>query len=218
MKAANLRSGDSRTTMIKRWAVLLSALVMLGLGLNYGVSAQESSPAATPAAAKAEGVVSATVVTVHGKVVKVNKRKKLVTLEGPQGQKVTLEVRNPYNLAAAKVGAPFVARFYEVVTIRKKKPGENIPSASLSGGISTAKPGGVPGAAGEMHISLVVSVQAIDEANGTVTVKASDGTVETVKARNPQNLKRLKVGDELVIGISRAIAISLEKESGSGAS
>jgi hypothetical protein len=215
--------------MVKR-TVLLSAIVALGLalGTKYGAlaqeaspaatPAQEASPAATPAQAKTEGVVSATVVTVHGKIVKVNKARKQVTLEGPGGNRVTVDVRNPYNLNAAKVGAPVVARYYEVVTIRKKKPGESVPSASISGGIATAKPGGVPGATGEMHIGLLLTVDAIDEANGTVTVKAADGTVETVKPRNPQNLKRLKVGDELVVGISRAIGVSLEKESGSGAS
>lgn len=214
--------------MVKR-TVLLSAIVTLGLALGskYGALAQESpaatpgqevSPAATPAQAKTEGVVSATVVTVHGKIVKVNKARKQVTLEGPGGNRVTVDVRNPYNLNAAKVGEPVLARYYEVVTIRKKKPGENVPSASISGGIATAKPGGVPGATGEMHISLLLTVDAIDQTNGTVTVKAADGTVETVKPRNPQNLKRLKVGDELVVGISRAIGVSLEKELGSGAS
>jgi hypothetical protein len=204
--------------MVKRRAVLLSAIVVLGLGFNYSAWAQSATPAAIPAQAKPEGVVSATVVTVHGKIVEVNKRSKQVTLEGPKGNRVTLDVENPYNLNAAKVCAPFVARYYEVVTIRKKKPGESIQSASLSGGIATAKPGGVPGAAGELHVTLLVSVEAIDQANGTVTVKAPDGTTETVKPRNPQNLKRLKVGDELVIGISRAIAISLEKEQAAGAS
>jgi hypothetical protein len=198
--------------MIKQWAFLISAIMALSLGINYRASAQEGSPATTPAQAKTEGVVSATVVTVHGKIAKVNRAKKQVTLEVPGGQEVTLDVQNPYNLNAAKVGLPFVARYYEVVTIRKKKPGESIPSASLKGGIATAKPGGVPGAVGELHVRLLVSVDAIDEANGTVTVKAADGTVETVKARNPENLKRLKVGDQLVVGISRAIGISLEKE------
>ena len=61
-------------------------------------------------------------------------------------------------------------------------------------------------------------MDAIDEANGTVTVKAADGTTETVKPRNRQNLKRLKTGDELVIGLYRGIAISLAKEPGGGAS
>ena len=67
-------------------------------------------------------------------------------------------------------------------------------------------------------IGDAVTVDAIDEAHGTVTVKAADASTETVKARNPQNLRRLKVGDELVISIYRAIAISLAKESGAGAS
>jgi len=204
--------------MRKRWVVQLAAItIAIGLGFIRGAWAQSAPPAASPEASP-EGVMSGTVVTVHGKIASVNKAKKLVTLEGPEGRKVTLRVENPYNLNAAKVGEPFVARYYEVVTIRKKKPGENVPSASISQGVATAKPGGVPGAVGERHISLLVTVDAIDLANGTVTVKASDGTTETVKARNPQNLKRIKVGDELVIGISRVIGISLEKEAGSGAS
>ncbi len=201
-----------------RRAIILSAIVLIGLGFNSGAWAQSANPAATPAQAKPEGVVSATVVTLHGKIVKVDKARKLVTLEGPRGRKVTLLVRNPYNLEAAKVGAPVVAHYYETITIRKKKPGETVQSASLAEGVATAKPGEVPGASRAQQISLLVTVDAIDEANGTVTVKAPDGTTETVKPRNPQNLKRLKVGDELVIGIYRAIAVSLEKKSGSGAS
>jgi hypothetical protein len=204
--------------MLKQRMVLLSAILLLGLGFNCGAWAQEASPAATPAQAKPEGVVSATVVTIHGKIVQVNRASKQVTLEGPEGRKVTLYVRNPYNLKAAKVGEPFVARYYEVITIRKKKPGENVQSASLASGIATAKPGEVPGGSHAQQITLLVTVDAIDEANGTVTVKAPDGTTETVKPRNRQNLKHLKVGDELVIGIYRAIAISLAKESGAGAS
>jgi hypothetical protein len=201
-----------------RRTILFAAIVLFGLGFNSGAWAQSASPAATPAQAKPEGVVSATVVTLHGKIVKVNKARKLVTLEGPEGRNVTLEVRNPYNLAAAKVGEPFVVRYYEVVTVRKMKPGENVPSASLKEGIATAEPGGVPGAVREQHVSLLVTVDAIDEAKGTVTIKGPDGVDETVKARNPQNLKHFKVGDQLVVSISRAIGITLEKESGSGAS
>jgi len=199
--------------MIKRKVLLIAGLVTLGLGLNHDVSGQsgqstEASPPASP-----EAVRSGTVLTVHGKIVEVNKAKKLVTLEGPEGRKVTLKVENPYNLKAAKVGEPVVTRFYEVVTIRKKKPNEIVPSASLKEGIATAKPGGVPGAVGEQQASLLVSIVAIDETNGSVTVKGPDGTVEKVKARDPKNLKQLKVGDELVITLARAIAISLEKES-----
>jgi hypothetical protein len=196
--------------MIKRRPVLITLILALGLGLSYS-AARSAEAAGMAPEAKPEGVRSATVLTVHGKIVEVNKAKKLVTVEGPAGRKVTLRVNNPYNLAAAKVGEPVVARFYEVVTIRKKKPGESVPSASLKEGIATARPGEVPGAVVARQLSVTVSVAAIDRANGTVTVKAPDGTIEKVKARNPKNLEHLKVGEELVVTLSRAIAISLEK-------
>jgi hypothetical protein len=69
-----------------------------------------------------------------------------------------------------------------------------------------------------VQATLLVTVTAIDQANGTVTVKATDGTTQTVKARNPDNLKPIKVGDELVITEYEAIAISLQKQSSGGAS
>lgn len=61
------------------------------------------------------------------------------------------------------------------------------------------------------HVSIVVSVLSVDKASGTITVKGPDGAVETVKARDPRNLKRLNVGDELVVSISRAIALSVDQ-------
>jgi hypothetical protein len=201
--------------MIKQLAVSLCAILILGLGFNYGAWAQSAAPEASTAASS-EGASYGTVLTIHGKIVDVNRSLKQVTLEGQGGHQVTLNVRNPYNLQAAKVGEPFIARYYEIINIRKKKPGENVQSATLAGGVSTAKPGGVPGATSEVQAILLVTVDAIDLANGTVTVRAADGTTQTVKARKPDNLKRLKVGDELVISVYRAIAISLEK--GSGAS
>jgi hypothetical protein len=201
--------------MIRLQIFLIAASVALGLGARYGAWAQSDQPAESSTAANAEAVRSATVITVHGKIVEVERAKKLVTLEGPEGRKVTLRVENPYNLKAAKVGEPVVTRFYEVVTIRKKKPDETVPTASLKEGIATAKPGGVPGAVAEAKASILVSVAAIDEAKGTVTIQAPDGSSENVKARDPRNLKQLKVGDELVITLERAIAISLKKESAS---
>jgi hypothetical protein len=204
--------------MIKELAFALSAILVLGLGFNSGARAQSATPEAPSAQAVSAGVGSATVVTFHGKIVGVNTAKKQVTLEGPAGRRVTVDVRNPNNLRAAKVGEQFAARVYEIVTIRKKEPGENVQSASLSEGIWTTNPGGAPGGSRAVQIRLLVTVDGIDEAHGTVTLKAADGSTETVKARNPQNLKRVKVGDELVISIYRAIAISLAKESGAGAS
>jgi hypothetical protein len=201
--------------MIKRPVVLLTAILVLGLGFNYGAWAQSVEQRATQV--QVEGVGYVTVVTFDGKIVDIDTGRKLVTLEGAAGRRVTVWVQNPDNLRTAKVGEPFAARFYEILNIRKKKPGETVQSATTVGEWTT-NPLGVPGGSRANLTTMLVTVEAIDEANGTVTVKATDGTTKTVKARNPQNLKRLKVGDELVISLYRGVAISLGKESGAGAS
>ena len=201
--------------MIKRASVLLSTILILGLGFCYGAWAQSAAPAA-PAGTETE-VGSATVVTFHGKIVDVDTSKSLVTLEEPTGKRVTVLVRNPDNLRAAKVGEAFAARYYDIFTVRKRRPGEIVQNA-VTVGDWTTNPLGVPGGSRAVQITVLVTVAAIDQANGTVTVKAADGTTQTVKARNPDNLKLVKVGDELVIVRYVAMAISLQKQSGGGAS
>jgi hypothetical protein len=208
-----MKSLQGGAIMIGRKISLVAGLVVIGLALSNAASAQSGQATGVSPSGSVEAVRSITIITVHGKIAEVDKAKKQVVLEGPEGRKVTLAVSNPYNLNAVQVGEPVVTRFYEVVTIRKKKPDEAAPSFSLNGGIATAKPGGVPGAVAEAKASVVVSVAAIDETNGTVTIKAPDGTVEKVKARDPKNLEKLKVGDDLVVTLDRAIAISLDKES-----
>ena len=170
--------------------------------------------AASPAQEHLVGIGSETVVTIHGKIVSVNRSKKLVTLEGPNGKQVTLQVYNPYNLAAAKPGEPFVAKFYEIVTIRKLLAGESLPPASLAAGIISATPGQIPSAVVGTRVQLIVTVDAIDKNKKTITVQGPDGAAETVSVANPANLKYVKVGEKIVITLSKVVAIALETESG----
>jgi hypothetical protein len=187
-------------------------LLAFGIGLSRVVALAQTDVTASAGAANSEGIRAATVLTIHGTVTAVDKAEKLVTIQVPDGRKYTLKVDNPYNLDAANVGAGVVVHYYEVVGVRKKKPGESLPSLSVTGGVVTAKPGALPGAVAEEHMKAVVSVVQVDKANGTVTIKGADGSVETAKANNPKVLSQLKAGDDLVITTSRATAISLDKE------
>jgi hypothetical protein len=187
-------------------------LMLLGIALNPAIKLALADTTAPPSAGDAEGMRATTVLTIHGTVTAVDKAEKLATIQVPNGQQFTLKVENPYNLDAAKVGAGVVVRYYEVVSVRKKKAGESPPALSVKGGIVSAKAGGVPGAVAEEHVNAVVSVVQVDKATGTVTIKGADGSVETAKANNPKVLSHLKAGDDLVITASRATAISLDKE------
>ncbi len=194
-----------------RTILTAAAGLVLAIGLCGHASAQSGQTAPeTSTAAGPQGVTTATVLTIHGKIAAVDVAQKQVTLEA-NGKRVTFTVENPYNLKAAKVGDPVVMHYYEIVTIRKKKPGETLPAASLSEGLATAQ-SGTPGAVAGQRVSVLVTVTEVDLANGTVTVKGPDGSVEKVKARNPQLLKHVKAGDELVVSISSATAIAIDKE------
>jgi len=193
--------------MTGRQAILMAAGLAIGISLSRYASAQPSSPAGQ---GPTESVRSATELTIHGKIAAVDEAKKRVTLEA-NGKKVTFRVDNPYNLKAAKVGDPVVVRYYEIVTVRKKKPGEDVPSVSLAEGIVTAQ-SGTPGAAAAQRATVLVTVTEVDPENGTVTIKGPDGSIEKVKARDPNNLKHIKAGDELVVTVSQITAIDIEKE------
>ena len=192
--------------------VSVLGFVMIGIAVSPTMQLALAQTAAPSSAGDAQGIRAATVLTIHGTVTAVDKAEKLVTIQVPSGQKYTLKVDNPYNLDAAKEGVGVVVRYYEVVSVRKKKPGESLPALSVSGGVVTAKAGGLPGAVAEEQVNAVVSVVQVDEAAGTVTIKGADGSIETAKARNPKVLSHLKAGDDLVITSSRATAIALDKE------
>jgi hypothetical protein len=202
--------------MKERRILWVLSLLILGFAPNpmMPLARAEARAPAPASGGDAESLRAATVLTIHGTVTAVDKAEKLVTIQVPGGQKYTLKVENPYNLDAASVGTGVVVRYYEAVSVRKKKAGESLPALSVNGGVVTAKAGGAPGAVAEEHLKAVVSVVQVDKANGTVTIKGADGSVETAKANNPKVLSQLKAGDDLVITASRATAISLDKEAG----
>ncbi len=208
--------------MTKSLAVVLFALLAVGLILNQPSFAQQPSssaqPAPSPAAAAAtpaphgHGIGEATILIIHGKVASVDRAKRLVTLVGLEGNKVTFKVAKPANIASVKAGDPFVAHFFESVHVRRKRPGEVLPAVSIKEGIITATTGQTPGSAVHTKRKVVLTVVAIDPKGGTVTVKDPNGTEETVKIDDPKYLSKVKAGDDLVVTVRQAVAISLDKE------
>src|ERR1700722_16212659 len=152
------------TKMRARRILWVLSLVILGFALNPAMPLARAEATPSASSGDAEGLRAATVLTIHGTVSGVDKAEKLVTIQVPNGQKYTLKVENPHNLDAASVGVGVVVRYYEAVTVRKKKAGESLPALSVNGGVVTAKAGGVPGAVAEEHVNAVVSVVQVDKA------------------------------------------------------
>ena len=136
--------------------------------------------------------IDARVLTVRGTVEAIDKDKQTVTLKGPN-RSLTVRVKDPSKLDAIKVGDPVVGKYYESLMIEVKKPGET------------------PAGAVAQQITVTATIVAIDKKAQTATIKGPEGNTVTVKARDPKNLDKVKVGDNVGITYTEALAISLDK-------
>ena len=57
---------------------------------------------------------------------------------------------------------------------------------------------------------MTAIVESISPNKTTVTLKMADGTYRVVKIEEKKNLKNVKVGDEVVITITEALAIEVK--------
>ncbi len=202
-----------RTTMT---AVLIASSMLLTQSPAFAQSTTTSAPAEkAPAPAekppvRAKGAASVT--KVRGTVAAVDKDAGTVTLKGPKGRSVTIEVKDKSKLDQIKVGDPVVAAYMEAVAARVVKAGSGAaPGVTTTETRVSSKPGETPAGAVGREVTATVTITAIDRKAHTVTVKGPQGGTETIKAKDPKNLEGLKVGDMVEITYTQALAISLDK-------
>jgi ribosome maturation factor RimP len=174
--------------------------------------AQTSGTEKAPAAAdKPLGRGEGRAVTVKGTIAAIDKEKSTVTLKGPKGRTITIQVKDPQKLEAIQVGDPVVATYMEAVAFQIKKPGTATPGTSVQETRVGSKPGETPAGAIGQEVTVTATITAIDKTAHTVTIKGPEGNTETVKAKDPKNLNLVKVGDLVEITYMQALAVSLDK-------
>lgn len=201
-------------------AVVIAGSMLLTQSPAFAQSTTTSAPAEkAPAPAEkppVRGKSAASVTKIRGTVAGVDKDAGTVTLKGPKGRTVTIEVKDKSKLDQINVGDPVVAAYMEAVAWRVVKAGAGAaPGVSTQETRVTSKPGETPAGAVGREVTATVTITAIDRKNHTVTVKGPQGGTETIKAKEPKNLEGLKVGDMVEISYSQALAVSLDK-SGKG--
>jgi Cu/Ag efflux protein CusF len=168
----------------------------------------DKAPAATE---KAPGRGMGRAVQVKGTVAAIDKDAKTVTLKGPKGRTLTLDVQDPQKLEAIKVGDPVVATYMEAIAFQIKKSGTATPGTTVQETRVSSKPGETPAGAIGQEVTVTATITAINKTGGTVTIKGPQGNTETIKAKDPKNLDLVKVGDLVEITYARALAVSLDK-------
>jgi hypothetical protein len=74
-----------------------------------------------------------------------------------------------------------------------------------------AKPGDKPSVTLTERATYRATISAIDLVNNTATLKDPTGDESVVTPRDPENLKRVKVGDIVVITATQITAMSVDK-------
>src|SRR5262249_60398984 len=120
----------------------------------------------------------------------------------------------PQTLEASNVGAPVVAKYMEAVAFQSKPAGTATTGATTQESRVSSKPGETPAGAVGREVTVTAPITAIDKKANTVTITGPEGNSATVKAKDPKNLERIKVGDKVEITYAPALARSLDKPAG----
>ena len=189
-----------------------AGMIALGLVLSVAcvrhASGQESQspPVSTGASAAAVDYLQfVTVLTLKGEVVTVDPTNLLVAIKHENGNVSTMEVRSTGELEGLKPGDRVSIQYFEGGQIGKPEASEASKLASLRDGIIAAS-------ATAMKHHLVGSIERVDLYSQEVTLKGSDGSLQTIEITNPEDLKNVKAGDTVVITNAQALALSLMKE------
>jgi hypothetical protein len=194
--------------MKKTLRTLAVPALVLVLGAALASRAAAEDPKAAP-----QKIGTSEAVMVKATVEAIDPAARTVTLKGPRGKSFTVSVDEKFKgLSGVKVGDEVVATYYEAVAFELKKPGEAVPGKTVKEGVGPGGKGAGKGASGR-QVTVVAPIEAIDEAKGTVRLKAPDGKSVEVTARDPKNLKKVKVGDLVEITYTEALAVSIEPAS-----
>lgn len=191
--------------------LLVTAVLALNIALPTVHASEEGG-----ASAEQPAVGAASLITLSATVTAVNQETREVTLKGADGNELAITVGEEVkNLPQVEVGDQVDVAYYESVHVEVLGPEQAEPGATAMSALETAEPGQKPTGAMATELSVVATIDAINKDAETVTLKGAEGNTKTVKVRNPANLEKVAVGDQVMITLTRAVAVNFTEAPGS---
>jgi len=185
--------------------LLITALLALNIGLPAVHASEEGG-----AGAEKPAVGAASLITLSATVTAVNQETREVTLKDADGNELAITVGEEVNnLPQVAAGDQVKVAYFESVNIEVLGPEQAEPGATAMSALETAEPGQKPAGAMATELSIVATIDAINKDTETVTLKGPEGNTKTVKVRNPANLEKVAVGDQVMITLTRAVAVDV---------
>jgi hypothetical protein len=165
-----------------------------------------------PTLAHAQGGEWSDAVVITAEVVGIDRTDRAVTLLGPDGNVVAIEVSHAArNFDQIAVGDQVKVAYYESVALYLGKAGE-MPEEAASLVAARSPKGDKPGGIVVEAVDISATVQSIDKKKRAVTLELPDGRKVTTKIdKSVEAFDTLKVSETLHVRYTEAIAIAVEK-------
>jgi len=149
--------------------------------------------------------------TLTGTVTAIDRGTRAVTLKGARGREITITAApEAEHFAGMKVGDRVTARYFEALTLALKKDGKAIVGRTEMKGVAPPpEPGERPAGVMGRQVTITADVVAVDAATQTVTLKGPKQSAD-LSVRDPEQFKRIKVGDQVEANYIEAVATSFE--------
>lgn len=172
-------------------------------------SAVHAQQPAQPAAVVKDAEATMAAVSVSAVVTAVDAKNRIVTLEGPQGNEFSVLADDAVkNFAQIKVGDTLTVKYIRAAALDFKK-GDGIRMRTVIDTADSAKQGAKPGAMALTRVNTVSNIWAVNPAQGSVLVRGPYGHFTEVFLKDPTLLSGVKVGDQMQITYTQAVAIEM---------
>jgi hypothetical protein len=201
-------------TITFKWYVI--ALTPAAMLILASCSSTPSTPAGerTSSAAIQKGVPGGIVVDTFkmtATVGKIDAASRKVTLVGADGKETSVKVGpEAINFDQIHVGDQVTAMVTEHVAVYMAEPGAPLGDGAATA-VALAPKGAKPGGLIADTVQVTAKVSAIDLEHHKATLQFPDGSTETFTVRKDVDLTQRKVGEDVVIRSTEAVAILVEK-------
>ncbi len=185
------------------------AIIILAIAAAFAVNAPAQTSAVKSSSEPGKASVERTV-DVTATIIAIDRATRDVTLKGPKGNWLVVtagpEVKN---FDQMNVGDKVHARYIEALVLELKKGSDMVVSRTDATSAQGSAPGAQPhGVAGRV-ITVVADVVAVNRETQMVRLQGPQLAAE-VKVTDPDQLRRIKKGDQVYATYTQALAMVVE--------
>jgi hypothetical protein len=165
--------------------------------------------ATAPWAEAQKPVVKANTVTETVTITAIDSTTRRVTVRNAKGEEQTVSVGPAVQrFNELKVGQQVQTRYYESLVFAIHPP-KQAPKGTTGSVDIVPSSGATPGVTAATQMVTTVTVTAVDQKAGSITVRTDDGRIVSRKADNPKNLEGVKVGQQIDITYTEAVILEV---------